>query len=118
MTSDSLFRASINLIKMRIHLLKLRLYLNEYIEAEKANDERREQVTTPHPKGSVAEKDYIDGYLDYFDACRERQILHCPGDRSPHYRQGWEAYAAQQSRASQFLWSDTAPRSVRSLRIQ
>jgi len=41
--------------------------LDEYIEPEKANDERREQVTAPHPKGSVAEKDYIDGYLDYFD---------------------------------------------------
>ncbi|MBD2093653.1 hypothetical protein H6F90_00595 [Trichocoleus sp. FACHB-591] len=55
--------------------------MDEYVEAEKANDERREQVTTPHPKSLVAEKDYIDGYLDSFDAYREHQILHCLGDR-------------------------------------
>ncbi|MBD2122351.1 hypothetical protein [Trichocoleus sp. FACHB-262] len=111
-------QALMDTFNLKIRLLRLRIYcLVAYIEAEQAKDERRAQVSTPHPKGSDAEKDYIDGYLDYWDTYRERQLLHCPGDRSPHYRQGWEAYAAQQSRASRFLWSDTAPRCMRSFRM-
>ena len=118
MTSSSFSRCSIALIQARIHLIKLYLYWDEYIEAKKADDERRQQVETPHPKGSVAERDYIDGYLDYFDNYRERQPLHCPSDRSPHYRQGWEAYAAQDFRWVRSLMSDAPPESMRSLRIQ
>ena len=99
-------------LQLQIH------YLGVHVESEQAKDERREQVITPHPEGSDAEKDHIGGYLDYWDTYQERQALYCPGDRSPHYRQGWEAYAVQQFRTARSLWIDTVLRSMRSLRIQ
>jgi hypothetical protein len=47
------------LLQLQIH------YLGAHVEVEQAKDERREQVITPHPEGSDAEKDHIGGYLDY-----------------------------------------------------